>query len=88
MNHEDIKQISREIDCDVYTLQQFRNNNVLDENLKDVKNPNPSELKELAKEIKPILKKSKSKNIRVWRRVYLVIYKLIYIIIIFTNISY
>ncbi|WP_394325772.1 hypothetical protein [Methanobrevibacter arboriphilus] len=59
MNHEDIKQISREIDCDVYTLQQFRNNNVLDENLKDVKSPNPLELKKLAKEIKPILKKSK-----------------------------
>ncbi|OQD59728.1 glycyl radical activating enzyme [Methanobrevibacter arboriphilus JCM 13429 = DSM 1125] len=62
LNHEDIKQISREIDCDVYTLQQFRNNNVLDENLKDVKNPNPSELKELAKEIKPILKKVKVKT--------------------------
>jgi pyruvate formate lyase activating enzyme len=62
LNDEDIKQISREIHCDLYTLQQFRNNNVLDENLKDVKSPNPHELKKLAKEIKPVLNKVKVKT--------------------------
>jgi len=62
LDYEDIKQISREITCDVYTLQQFRNNNVLDKSLKNIESPNPLELKKLAKEIKPILKKVKIKT--------------------------
>jgi len=56
---KDIKQISREIECDLYTLQQFRNKDVLDESLEEFKSPNPIELKKLAKEIKPVLKKVK-----------------------------
>ncbi|MDR0900972.1 MAG: anaerobic ribonucleoside-triphosphate reductase activating protein [Methanobrevibacter sp.] len=55
LDHEDIKQIANEISCDLYTLQQFRNKNVLDESLEDVKSPNPIELKILANEIQPII---------------------------------
>ena len=62
LTHRDIKQISREIICDLYTLQQFRNKNVLDKNLEDIESPNPHELKKLAKEIKPVLNKVKIKT--------------------------
>ena len=62
LDHKDIRQISREIICDLYTLQQFRSKNVLVNKLKDIKSPSLSELKELAKEIKPILKKVKIKT--------------------------
>jgi pyruvate formate lyase activating enzyme len=62
LTHEDIKQISREIECDLYTIQQFRNKNVLDESLEKVESPNPKELKKLAKEIKPVLNKVKIKT--------------------------
>jgi len=62
LKSDDIKQISREIECDLYTIQQFRNKNVLDESLEDVKSPNPLELKKLAEEIKPILNKVKVKT--------------------------
>jgi pyruvate formate lyase activating enzyme len=59
LDHEDIKQISREIVCDLYTLQQFRNKSVLDKNLDDIESPNPHELKNLAKEVKGVLNKVK-----------------------------
>ncbi len=59
---DDIKQISREIECDLYTLQQFRSKNVLDESLEEIESPNPYELKKLAKEIKPILNNVKIKT--------------------------
>lgn len=62
LDHDDIKQISCEIDCDLYTLQQFRSKNVLDDKLENVKSPNPNELRNLAKEIKPILNKVKVKT--------------------------
>lgn len=62
LDHDDIKQISREIECDLYTLQQFRNKNVLDESLEEVESPNPNELRDLAKEIKPVLNKVKVKT--------------------------
>lgn len=62
LDPEDIKQISREIDCDLYTLQQFRSKSVLDDRLENVESPNPHELKKLAKEIKPILNKVKVKT--------------------------
>ena len=62
LNNNDIKQISHEIECDVYTLQQFRSKSVLDESLEEVESPNPFDLKELAKEIKPILNKVKVKT--------------------------
>jgi pyruvate formate lyase activating enzyme len=62
LKYEDIKQISREIECDLYTLQQFRNKNVLDESLEDIESPNPNELRRLANEIKPVLNKVKVKT--------------------------
>jgi len=57
LTYDDIKQISNEITSDLYTLQQFRNKNVLDDKLKDIENPPPDELKNIAKKIKPFLKK-------------------------------
>jgi len=58
----DITQIARNINCDIYTLQQFRNRTVLDENLKDTPNTSPKELLNIAKQIKPILGKIKIKT--------------------------
>jgi pyruvate formate lyase activating enzyme len=52
---DDILKIVKEINCDVYTLQQFRNRSVLDERLSDTESPNPNELKEIAKKVKPFL---------------------------------
>ncbi|MBZ9570088.1 anaerobic ribonucleoside-triphosphate reductase activating protein [Methanobrevibacter sp. TMH8] len=62
LDHDDIKQISNEIECDLYTLQQFRNKSVLDERLEKIESPNPNELRKLAKEIKPVLNKVKVKT--------------------------
>ncbi|MDR2966859.1 MAG: anaerobic ribonucleoside-triphosphate reductase activating protein [Methanobacteriaceae archaeon] len=62
LTSKDIEQISREIECDLYTIQQFRNKNVLDGNLEDVESPSPNELKKLAKKIKPVLNKVKIKT--------------------------
>ena len=42
-----------EIEGDVYTIQQFRNKNVLDPALESVEVPNPHDLRKLAEEIKP-----------------------------------
>ena len=42
-----------EITADVYTIQQFRNKNVLDPALEKVEVPNPHDLVDLAREIKP-----------------------------------
>ena len=54
LNEEDVINIAKSIKCDIYTLQQFRNRIVLDDNLKEVADPNPLELKELALKIKPL----------------------------------
>ncbi|MCL2157251.1 MAG: anaerobic ribonucleoside-triphosphate reductase activating protein [Methanobrevibacter sp.] len=62
LNFKDIEQISREIECDLYTIQQFRNTSVLDESLENVESPNPNELRKLAKKIKPVLGKVKIKT--------------------------
>ena len=53
MSHEDIIKIAHEIDCDSYVLQQFRNRVVHNPELKNIENPKPSELEEIAKKIKP-----------------------------------
>jgi pyruvate formate lyase activating enzyme len=50
---KDIKNLVDEIDAEIYTIQQFRNKNVLDPALEKVEVPNPHDLVELAKEIKP-----------------------------------
>ena len=43
-------------DTDIYTIQQFRNKNVLDPALEKVDVPNPHDLADLAREIKPYFK--------------------------------
>lgn len=55
LNSEDILKIADEIKCNVYSLQQFRNRSVLDESLENVESPNPNDLKEIAKKLKPFL---------------------------------
>lgn len=50
---KDIKNLVDEIDAEVYTIQQFRNKNVLDPALEKVEIPNPHDLADLAREIKP-----------------------------------
>jgi pyruvate formate lyase activating enzyme len=50
---KDIMNLVDEIEADVYTIQQFRNKNVLDPALEKVEVPNPHDLMALASEIKP-----------------------------------
>ena len=50
---KDIHNLVDEIEAEVYTIQQFRNKNVLDPALEEVEVPNPHDLAELAREIKP-----------------------------------
>jgi pyruvate formate lyase activating enzyme len=51
----DIIEIAKNLKCNGYTLQQFRNRVVLDENLKKTPNTTRNELKGIALQIKPIL---------------------------------
>lgn len=53
---DDIKEIASSIHADIYTLQQFRNNKVLDESLNDVEAPNPHDLNNIVMELKPLFK--------------------------------
>lgn len=62
ISFEDIKQISREIECDLYTIQQFRNRVVLDPKLENIPSPTPQELRKIAEAIKPVFKKVKIKT--------------------------
>lgn len=50
---KDIKNLVMDVEGDIYTIQQFRNKNVLDPALEKVEVPNPHDLTKLAKEIKP-----------------------------------
>ena len=50
---KDIINLVDEIEADIYTIQQFRNKNVLDPALEEVEVPNPHDLEKLAREIKP-----------------------------------
>ena len=50
---KDIMNLVDEIEAEVYTIQQFRNKNVLDPAREKVEVPNPHELADLAREIKP-----------------------------------
>lgn len=50
---KDIINLVDEIQAEVYTIQQFRNKNVLDPALEKVEVPNPHDLVQLAREIKP-----------------------------------
>ncbi len=58
----DIIKIAQNIQCDIYTLQQFRNKTVLDKKLKETPNTSPKELHYVAHQIKPILGKIKIKT--------------------------
>ena len=53
---KDIINLADEIEADIYTIQQFRNKNVLDPALEKVEVPNPHELSKLARDIKPYFK--------------------------------
>lgn len=55
---KDIHNLVDEINADIYTIQQFRNKNVLDPALESVEVPNPHDLRKLAEEIKPYFKGS------------------------------
>ncbi|MDR2829882.1 MAG: anaerobic ribonucleoside-triphosphate reductase activating protein [Methanobrevibacter sp.] len=59
---KDIKEIAININCDEYTIQQFRNQNVADKTLQGLENPNPNELKQIAKEVKKYFKVVKVKT--------------------------
>ena len=50
---KDMINLADEIEADIYTIQQFRNKNVLDPTLEKVEVPNPHVLADLAREIKP-----------------------------------
>jgi len=50
---EEITDLVKSIKADVYTIQQFRNKNVLDPALERSEVPNPHDLMDIAKEIKP-----------------------------------
>ena len=54
LNEKDIQKIASDVKGDIYTLQQFRNINVLDESLNDVESPSPYELEKIAKSLKNI----------------------------------
>lgn len=49
---EDIKDIAKSIECDVYTIQQFNNKTVLDEKFKDIQSPSRKELIDIAESVK------------------------------------
>ena len=53
---KDIVNLVDELEADIYTIQQFRNKNVLDPALEKVEVPNPHDLVNLAREIKPYFK--------------------------------
>lgn len=50
---KDIVNLVDDIEAEIYTLQQFRNKNVLDPALEEVENPNPHELRKIANSLKP-----------------------------------
>lgn len=50
---KDIRNLVNDVEGDIYTIQQFRNKNVLDPALEEVEVPNPHELIKLAEDIKP-----------------------------------
>ncbi len=50
---KDIANLVMDIKADIYTIQQFRNRNVLDPALEEVEVPNPHDLRKLAEYIKP-----------------------------------
>ena len=62
LDPEDIIDIAKNIECDVYTIQQFNNKTVLDEKLKEIPSPSRKELFEIAESIKPFQNNIKIKT--------------------------
>jgi pyruvate formate lyase activating enzyme len=62
MNTDDVIEIAKSIDPDIYTVQQFRDKKVLDEKLYDTHIPSREELKKIAEIVKPFLKRVKIKT--------------------------
>ena len=62
MDIDDIVEIAKGIDPDIYVLQQFRDKTVLDKKLCGTKIPSREELKKIGKVIKPFLKRVKIKT--------------------------
>lgn len=52
LKEEDLFQICEEVDCDLYTIQQFRNRCVLDDSLAESEEPNAHKMEEIAKKLK------------------------------------
>ena len=51
---KDIHNLVNDVEGDIYTIQQFRNRNVLDPALEKVEVPNPHDLRKLAEQIRPL----------------------------------
>ena len=51
---KDIQNLVNDVEGDIYTIQQFRNKNVLDPALEKVEVPNPHDLRKLAEQIRPL----------------------------------
>ena len=58
----DIIEIAKNINCNLYTIQQFRNRVVLDEKLKKTPNPSRDVLYKIAEEVKPFVPRLKIKT--------------------------
>lgn len=54
LEEEDLFKIVDEVECDLYTIQQFRNRCTLDESLDGAEEPNPHNMKEIAQKIKEL----------------------------------
>ncbi len=52
LDKDDLFTIVDEVNCDIYTIQQFRNRSVLDDALIESEEPNPHDMEEIAREIK------------------------------------
>jgi pyruvate formate lyase activating enzyme len=65
LERDDIIRISWEIECDLYTLQQYVDEYVLDETRNRISSPGLDEIKEIAKEIEPDLNKVKVVGIEI-----------------------
>lgn len=59
---DDILDIAKNIKCDLYTIQQFRNKVVFSEKLKQTANPSRKELFEISRQIMPFVKRLKIKT--------------------------
>jgi pyruvate formate lyase activating enzyme len=62
LNEENMEKIAKSIDCDLYTLQQFRNRTVLDKKLHKTPNPSRDELFKIAKDLKTVFSPLKVKT--------------------------